>query len=175
MIRLHEVAEQYREFAEGLEDMLALVDEGEMEEAAIWDTLEAIEGELSQKTDALATIYKSLKYECAALGEEIKKAQERKRIKEARAERLLAYIGSVLTSCGKKKIETPFCVISTRRTQRVTIDDEASFIEWAQEYYPELLRFRAPEADKTAIKARLAQGAAVQGARLEEHASVSIK
>jgi hypothetical protein len=175
MEQLHDVAAQYQGFIAQLEDMLAAAQEGEMDEAAIWDTLEAISGEVDDKADALATAYKGMKYRAAAIGEEVKRLQERKKQLEAHAERTLSYIGAVLASCGKCKIETPCNVISVRKAQRVTIDDEQYFVQWAQVQNPDLLRYKEPEADKTAIGRLLKDGKTIEGARLETVEHVNIK
>lgn len=175
MYQLHDVAEQYRAFVAQIDGMMELVDAGEMDEGAIWDTLEAIAGEVDDKADALATAYKGMKYRAAAIGEEVKRLQERKKQLEARAERTLSYIGAVLASCGKRKIETPCNVISVRQAQRVTIDDEQYFVQWAQVQNPDLLRYKEPEADKTAIGRLLKDGATIEGARLETVEHVNIK
>lgn len=175
MYQLHDVAEQYRAFVAQIDDMMELVDAGEMDEGAIWDTLEAIAGEVDEKADTLATLYKSLRYESAALADEVKRLQERKKAKEARAERLLAYLGGVLASCGRTKIETTCNVIRVGTSRRVEIEDEGAFIGWAQEYNPDLLRFKQPEPDKTAIGRLLKDGATIEGARLETVEHVNIK
>jgi hypothetical protein len=175
MYQLHDVAEQYRAFVAQIDDMMELVDAGEMDEGAIWDTLEAIAGEVDEKADALATAYKGMKYLAVDIGEEVKRLQERKKQLEARAERTLSHIGAVLASCGKRKIETPCNVISVRQAQRVTIDDEQYFIQWAQVQNPDLLRYKKPEADKTAIGRLLKDGATIEGARLETVEHVNIK
>lgn len=63
--------------------------------------------------------------------------------------------------------------ISYRKSTAVELDD--NFVEWAQENADDLLTYKAPEPNKTAIKDRLKEGGELSHATLVERQNISIK
>ena len=90
---------------------------------------------------------------------------------EKKAERLKDYLTYVL---GGEKFQTVKCAVSFRKSQTVEIDE--GFTAWAEKTGNDnLLRYKAPEANKVAIKALLTQGADIPCARLTQNTSITIK
>jgi hypothetical protein len=80
-----------------------------------------------------------------------------------------------MQTCGIGKLETARNRITFRKSERVVIDDEDTFITWAQEYSPELLTFKAPEPNRTEIKKILKIGTPIEGCRIESCNNLQVK
>lgn len=165
-MKLYEIANDYLA-------LLQAIDEGEIPEEAIEDTLESIEGEIEYKADNLACLLKTLEAEAAAIKAEEKALAERRRQKEKATERIKQYLSDVLQRLNINKIETARNKITFRKSESVIVDD--SFILWAKDNRTDLLSFSDPTANKTAIKAALKEGADIEGAYIESKQNIQIK
>lgn len=165
-MKLYEIANDYLA-------LLQAIDEGEIPEEAIADTLEAIEGEIEYKADNLACVLKTLEAEAAAIKAEEKALAERRKQKENASERIKNYLSDVLQRLNINKLETARNKITFRKSESVVIGD--SFIKWAQDNRADLLKFTDPTADKTAIKQALKEGAEIEGAYIESKQNIQIK
>ena len=175
MRALYEITGDYKIFAEQFDQYVDLVSSGEIPEDALWDTLEAIDGEFDEKIDNMACIYKQALYEIAMIDAEEKALDARKKAKKAAAERLSKYILASMQAVGKEKIETTRNRISFRRSEKVQIDNETEFVQWAQEYNPDLLTYKQPEPNKNVNKKILKSGQAIEGCRVEQCNNLQIK
>ena len=162
---LYEIAAEYRE-------SMARLNELDLDEQTVADTLESISGDLTTKCTNVGYVIRNLE----SLAEQIKQAEQqmaaRRKSIEARAESVRAYLLRNMQACEISKIESPYFAISLRKNPpKVVIDDpEAVPIEfWRQPPMP------APELDKKAIAEQLKAGAVVAGTHLEQGVSVSIK
>ena len=89
---------------------------------------------------------------------------------------MLEYLKNCLEAAKLKKIETPRAAISIRNNpESVEIADEKSFIGWAQDNNDDLLRYKDPEVNKTAVKQLLKAGEEVPFAKLIRTQSLTIK
>lgn len=165
-MKLYEIANDYLA-------LLQAIDEGEIPEEAIADTLEAIEGEIEFKADNLACVLKTLEAEAAAIKAEEKTLAERRKQKEKASERIKTYLSDVLQGLNINKIETARNKITFRKSESVIVDD--SFILWARDNRADLLTFSDPTANKTAIKQALKDGAEIEGAHIESKQNIQIK
>lgn len=175
MIALFELTTEYRLFAEQIDLFCEQIDSGEIPEEVFWDTLEAMQGEINSKLDNVACIYKQMMYEAAMMKAEELKLCERRKAKEAAAERMKEYIRYSMQAVGMKKLETARNRLSFRSSTRVKIDDEDAFVEWAQAYNPDLLTYKTPAPNKTAIGKVIKSGQPVQGCTLEQGISLQVK
>ena len=167
-MKLYEITAEYERF-------LAAIDAGEIPEEAIKDTLESIEALLEDKADNIACMIKQLKAEAAAIKAEEATLADRRKAKENTVERLTTYLSETLLAAGKTKIETARNKISFRKSASVVFDDEAAFVEWARDCRDDLLTYKTPTVNKTAIKEAIANGEAVNGARIESKNNIQIK
>lgn len=155
-------------------EIAALLDAGIDEETGELlvdtDALEALQGERDQKVENLALAYKNMTAEAKAIRAEEEALAARRRSTEAKAERARKYLDYVLAG---EKFKTARVAVSYRKNTSVRLAPD--FIEWAQENAEELLRYKAPEANKTEIAAILRAGGAVHGAELIESQTMSIK
>lgn len=158
-------------------DYLALldaIDNGEIPEEAIADTLEAITASIEDKADNIACLLKTLDAECKAIKAEEERLAERRKSKEKSHERIKQYLSETLQRAGLDKIETARNRITFRKSETVEIADEV-FIKWAQMYRDDLLTYAEPKANKTEIKKALKSGAEITGAELRINQNIQIK
>lgn len=158
-------------------DYLALldaIDNDEIPEEAIADTLEAITASIEDKADSIACMLKNLDAECEAIKAEEKRLAERRKAKEKAHERIKQYLSETLQRAGLTKIETARNKITFRKSETVEVDEDV-FIEWAQKHRDDLLKYSKPTADKTAIKRVLKDGIEIEGAELRINQNIQIK
>lgn len=168
-MKLYELANDY-------ENLMAAVENGDIPEEALADTLESITALLDEKADNIACWIKQLTAEAEAIKAEEDKLKARRTAKLNRAERLTNYLAECLTNAGRNKIETARNVISFRKTPpKVVIDNENGFIEWAQTYADGFLNYGRPTINKTAIKDYITSGGQLDGVRIESSQNLAIK
>lgn len=153
--------------------LMQAIDNDELPEECIADTLEAITGEIEIKADNIACMLKNIEAEVKAIKEEEANLATRRKTKEKAYDRLKEYLSATLQSLSIDKVETARNKITFRKSESVEIDD--TFIEWAQKNREDLLKYSAPTADKTEIKKLLKDGAELQGAQLISKSNIQIK
>jgi hypothetical protein len=154
--------------------LLDAIDNDEIPEEAIADTLEAITGEIESKADSIACLLKNLDADILAIKAEESRLAERRKAKEKSYERIKEYLSSTLQIAGLDKIETARNKISFRKSESVEVD-EASFILWAQKNRDDLLTYVAPKVNKTEIKKALKNGEEIIGAELRVNTNIQLK
>ncbi len=131
--------------------------------------LEALQLERGVKIENIAIYIKTLDAEAAAILEEEKRLEARRKAKEKKAERLKEYLKASMLAFGDKKFETPRVALSFRTSKQVIVTDieklDKAFVKEKIEY----------AADKTAIKKAIDGGATVEGAYVEEKQNLNIK
>jgi len=153
------------------EQIAACTDPGTGEVVDI-ERLIALNMERERKLENVALWVKDLTAEAKAIREEEKALAERRRSAEIRAESLKRWL---LENVGKG-LKTPRCSVSVRTNAEAPhFADEAAFINWAQGEHDDLLRFKCPEIDRTAVKKYLQAGGEIEGVTLERSQSVIIK
>lgn len=155
--------------------LMSAVDNGEIPEEAIADTLEAIEGEIEIKADNIACMLKNLDAEIAAFKVEEARLAERRKAKERLAERVKGYLSETLLRVNLTKVETVRNKIGFRSSESVAITDTDGFLAWAMSGREELLSFAKPTPNKTEIKKALKGGSEVFGAQLVTSQNIQIK
>ena len=166
---LYELMTDYKNF-------LSAVENGDIPEEAIVDTLEAIEGDINEKIDNIACVLKVLEAEEKAIKDEVSRLEARLKVKVNAKNRTKNYLSEMMLSMGKTEFESPRNKITFRKTPgKVVFDDEKKFIEWAKINADGLLNYGKPSVDKTAIKVALANGAEIEGVRIESGQSMTIK
>lgn len=166
-MRLYELTAELSEFLER-------IDEGDIPEEAIADTLESITMDIEDKADNIACMLKSLEAEITAIKAEATRLVERGRAKEKTYDRIKEYLAENLQRVGMDKLETARNKIAFRKSESVEVD-EATFLGWADVHRDDLLTYTAPKANKTAIKKALKDGEAIPGAQIVVKANLQIK
>lgn len=151
MSKLYEISNEYAK----------LMDEG-LEPELIADTLEGMEGELTDKVEQLLAICKNETGYAERLKEEAKSLNDRATATQNRVERIQEYISRSLTTAGIKKIRAGIHQVTIREpAESVEIVDSsalpAKFVEYETTIKP----------DKLAIKHELKAGHQIPGAQLK--------
>ena len=144
--------------------IMDLVDseKGEIIDIEAFDSLQM---EREEKIEGIALYIKDLKAEAEALKAEKLAFAERQKVAENKAESLKAYLSYALKGQAFKTVKAS---VSFRKSQRVDVPDIYELDE-------NFLRYKEPEANKTAIEEAIKAGQTVKGATLIENTSVIIK
>lgn len=130
------------------------------------DNLEELEGEYLDKLEACGIYCKNEQAEIEAMKAEEKRLADRRRVKENKVKRLKEYMLQSMEATETKKLDTPKCYISTRKSQKVVIDNEAKI--------PRQYIKVTESVNKTEIKKALKNGT-VDGAHIEESVNLTLK
>lgn len=140
-----------------------------------FNELVAKEDEFDIKAENVAQYIKNLDVEIAALADEKKRIDARKKVKENKLERMKEYLKNCMLQTGREKIETAKVKLSIRNNaESVSIYDEKAFTEYYKESDPRFFKFKV-EIDKTAIKKLIQSGENIDGVTLERKKSLLIK
>lgn len=151
------------------DSIMSLVDmeTGEIEDEKRFDELQM---ERSKKIESTACFYKNLVAEAKAMKEEEAALAQRRKAVENKAER----IKSLLTYALKgERFESPKVRCSYRKAKSVQVDD--SFVSWAEEHADDLLTFKEPVPNRTAIKAALEDGREIEHAEIVTNERLQVK
>ncbi len=150
----------------------AILDCIDIETGEVIDTerLDALQMERDAKIENVALWIKDLKADAEAIKAEKMALAERQRVAENKAESLKKWLAYALDG---QKFSTARCSVSFRKTEKVEISD-VGMIRLMKEH-DELLTYKDPEPNKTAIKQALKDGLTVQGVQLVQNMSTIIK
>lgn len=160
---LYALTETYRAALVELEDL-------DLPEDAVRDTLEGLRGELEEKALNVAAYFQNLEATAQAVRQAEKHMQERRKRIERRIASMKHYLLENMQACGITRIDSPqFSLVVRRNPGTVVIDREdelpAEFVLVRTERVP----------DKTSIRARLKAGESVTGAHLEHSSRLEVK
>lgn len=151
------------------DSILSLVDmeTGEIEDEKRFDELQM---ERTKKVENIGCLYKNLAAEAKAMKEEEKNLAQRRKAVENKAERIKNLLVYALKG---QKFESPRLRCSYRKAKSVQVDD--GFVAWAQEHAGDLLTYKEPTPNRTAIKAALADGREIEHAEIITSESLQVK
>jgi hypothetical protein len=152
-MKLYEIANDYLALMQAIEN-------DELPEDAIADTLEAIEGEIEEKADNIGCVLKEIEAEINAFKTEEQRLAERRKRKEKLYEKLKTYLSETLQRIGVDRVETTRNIISFRKSEAVEVDEE-KFLKWANEQFNRddlIISTYFEKANKTEIKRELKAG-----------------
>ena len=164
-ITLYNLASEYRAQLETLADL-------DLPEEVVQDTLESLGGELEIKTQSVIGFTRHLE----KLAESIKSAEaemaQRRKIIEARVERMKHYVLDAMLNNNIQKIECPYFVVGVAKNPpSVDVFDEATI---PQDYFVEQPA-PPPRLDKKLVMKAMKDGFEVPGCRLNQSVRLSIK
>jgi hypothetical protein len=145
------------------EQIAGLVDP-ETGEIADFEAFEKLNLDLDTKIKNIALWIVNLRSDAEQLEEQEKKFRDRKTAAKNKAESLKNLLDGFLS--GEKR-SFPEVVISYRKSEQVTVDDDTKLDD-------RFLRIKT-EIDKTALKDALKHGESIEGARLEVKNNIQIK
>ena len=135
------------------------------------DKLNELELERETKIEGVACWIKDLKAEAEALKNEKQALAERQRVAENKANSLKKYLAYALDG---KKFSTAKCAVSFRTTESVEVTTEG-IENLMRDGKDDLLTYKTPEPNKTAIKQAIKDGLNVAGVQLVQNISTIIK
>ena len=144
----------------------------DLETGEIIDTeqLDKLQMERDTKLENVACWIKELKAEAEAIKAEKQILSNRQKMAENKAESLKNWLAYALDG---QKFSTAKCAVSFRNTESVEITPEG--LEALMKEHDELLTYKAPEPNKTAIKQAIKDGLNVAGVQLVQNISTIIK
>ena len=134
------------------------------------DRLEALKMEREAKIENVALWIKDLKAEAEAIKVEKLALAERQKVAENKAESLKKWLAYALDG---EKFSTARCSVSFKKTEAVEVTEEG--IANLMKKHDDLLKYKAPEPDKIAIKQAIKDGLTVDGVQLVQNISTIIK
>lgn len=151
--------------------LMALFDPetGEIIDSEAWDAL------LMERTTKLENVtcwIKNLLSDAEAIKAEKDALAAREKAARNKAERLTKWLETALQG---EKLSTARCAVSYRKSEAVEIPDEELFIMYADKECNDLLTYKPPVPNKTAIKAALKEGRFIPGVELVTRQNISIK
>ena len=135
--------------------------------------LEQLQVERDQKIEGVALYIKELNSAAAAIKAEEAALVERRKAKEAKADRLKEYLNRAL---GGQPFETARVRLSFRRSMKVEISDPLTLLEWLEDHNKEeCLTYKMPDINKTEVGKLMKAGEVVPGAILTESQNLQLK
>ena len=131
------------------------------------DRLNALEMERDRKISNVACWIKDLKAEAEAIKAEKQALDKRQKAAENKAESLKTWLSGILQG---EKFKDSRCAISYRKSERVDFADNFNF-----DTLPDYMKKVTIEPKKTEIKEFLKGGGEIEGVRIEENTSMTIK
>ena len=131
------------------------------------DRLNALEMERDKKISNVACWIKDLKAEAEAIKAEKQALEKRQKAAENKAESLKTWLSGILQG---EKFKDSRCSISYRRSEKVTFADD-----FVVDSLPDEMKKITIEPRKTEIKEFLKAGGEIEGVRIEENTSMTIK
>ena len=137
-----------------------------------YEAFEALQMAREQKLDNVGAWIKDLQAQARAIREEEQALAERRRVIEAKTERLKGYLDRALQG---EKFTSARCAISYRKSSSVDVLDEAKLLRWAKRNKMKELFSVKTTVNKTEIGKLLKTGTSVPGAAMLEKTSIQIK
>lgn len=134
------------------------------------DRLTELQMEREKKIENVACWIKELKAEAEAIKAEKQALADRQRVAENKVESLKKWLAYALDG---KKFSTARCAVSFRSSESVEVTEEG--LEALMKEHYELLTYKKPEPNKTAIKQAIKDGLSVSGVQLVQNVSAIIK
>ncbi len=164
-MNLYEIATQYQVDCEKLQEL-------DLDDQTLTDTLEGLSGTLEAKAQATAVVVRNLE----SMAEQIKQAEDamasRRKAIENRARSIRSYVLRCMQKAGISKIESPLFRISIKKNPPAVEVDSAVLIPdeyWTQPPPP------PAQLDKVKIKQDIQAGIEIPGVHLEQEKRIDIK
>lgn len=153
-------------------DLLAMLEDPDVDEDLINDTLEGIDGELEAKADGYARVMRQMDADAKAIKAEEERLANRRKSMENRSAALKSRLQQMMEITGKVKFKTELFSFGIQKNPAAVVIDE-QYIENIPECY---LIIQEPKIDKQKIKEDLKAGLDLEGiAHLEQTESLRIR
>lgn len=163
-MKLYELTRQKQDLLNAIADM----DHEDLELSdAVGDTLEALDEAIQDKAEAVASFIFSLQADSAALKQEEQRLAERRRLNDAKVERMKTYLADMLQEADIDKVQGLKYTIGFRKSEKVAVTNVDALPE-------RFLRIKR-EPNLTALKEALKAGQAFDGVSLTTNKNLSIR
>lgn len=166
------------EITQGIREVKDMASDPDIDPQAITDTLESLDGDLTEKLLSIGVIYKEMSSDVDGISTEIDRLQASKKRLTTAQDKLKEYALNNMRLAEKTFVKDVRAIISIKKNPAsVVIEDEAKFVEWAKINNINLLTFAPtpePKPNKSEIKIILAN-AQIEGVRLEVKERIDIK
>lgn len=164
MAALFELAAEYRALSDKLND-------AELDQQTITDTLDGASGDLEEKIINTAKYYRNIEADAEKIEEAAKQMLARAKTLRNHSGHIKTYLQSNLERAGLQKVNSPWFVVSiAQNPEAVTVDDEEAI---PRDYFKEVpVSF---VLDKVLLKQAIKDGFTVPGAHLSRATSLRIK
>ena len=153
-------------------ELLEMAEDPDIDEQALKDTMEGIEGALEIKAEGYAKIIRMLEGDAAACDAESKRLRNKKQAIERNIDRMKKALQYSMVQTGKTKFKTPLFSFNIQKNPASVVMDE-QYIENIPERF---LIHKDPEINRAAIKSAIKAGEDVGGiAHLEQTESLRIR
>lgn len=161
MSTLYELTGQFKE-------LLELIEQGELDQTMLKDTLEGIDCEIELKADGYAKVIKEIEGNISTIKTEIDRLSGKKSSMENSIKTMKQALETAMKATGKLKFKTELFSFGIQKNPPSLVLDSCII--------PcEFLIQKEPEPDKNAIKEALKNGANFDFAHLESSESVRIR
>lgn len=152
--------------------LYAMMDDPDIDEDTVLDTIEGIDGEIEVKADSYAKVIAQLNADAEALKKESERLNKRRTTIENNITRLKSALQMAMQATGKTKFKTELFSFGIQKNPPSVIMDEP-YIENIPEEY---LIPQEPKIDRAKIKEDLKAGKNLEGlAHLEQSESLRIR
>lgn len=149
--------------------LLMLLEDGEIEEQVLLDTLEGIEYEIEEKADNYARVRLTLLGDIETLKNEEKRLNERRRTLESNVKKLEKALFETMKLTNKELIKTPYFTFKIAKNPKALVIDNIDLVP------NEYLIPQPPTVDKKALKEALKDVEKCEFAHLEQGESLRIR
>lgn len=136
------------------------------------EKLNQLQMERDLKIEKVALWLKNLSADAEAYKAEKESFAEKEKAAKNKIEKLKDWLSY---ATGQQKFQTTKVQISFRKSEVVEIQDEAAFIAYAQKQRDDLLTYKEPTVNKTAIKAAIKDGQEIDFCSIIEKQNIQVK
>ncbi len=152
--------------------ILSMMDDPELDQQTLKDTMEGIEGAYEDKFDGYAAVIRQLTGYINELDEEKKRIDARKESFENNVKKMKKIMLESMNATGKTKFKTAKNSFWTQKNKASVVIDAKSVWDIPEDFR----RYKDPEPDKTKIGEAIAAGQDFTGiAHMEQTESIRIK
>lgn len=163
------------EMTQDFNNILDMLYDPEVPEQAVFDTIELLEMEIEDKADGYAKVIRELEASAEAAKVEAARLTDRKKAFENKAKAMKTNLQEAMLALGKPKIKTALFSFSVQSNPtKVEISDPLQFLCEHPEFKLDK-PLTESDINKTAVKAAIEAGQAVDGAQIVQGQSLRIK
>ena len=165
MSKIYEITNDYLQ-------IMAMLEDSDLDPQALADTMEGIEGEFEIKAENYAKVMKNLEGDILAIKTEIDRLTAKKKALENNIKNMKSTLQTAMETTGKTKFKTELFSFNIQKSAPAVVID----LEDMSKLPSQFIKQRDIEADKTAIKEALKRGENLDGiAHFEQSESLRIK